>query len=136
MNGSPANPDRLYASQSNGWFGQLIQRSDDGGQTWTPVDNTFVYEGDPGTDQYYDGTQQCAGTRFTLASVLLAPFFCFPVFLFYRMQKLIALDDNTSPGSLTAVQGNALRYCMPPPHEPSVFQEGNRSSIHNAFTLE
>jgi hypothetical protein len=70
---------------------------------------------------YYDGTQQCAGTRFTLASVLLAPFFCFPVFLFYRMQKLIALDDNTSPGSLTAVQGNALRYCMPPPHEPSVF---------------
>jgi hypothetical protein len=29
--GSPVNPDRIYASQSTGWFGQIIQRSDDGG---------------------------------------------------------------------------------------------------------
>ena len=36
INGSPADPNRLYASQSTGWFGQLIQRSDDGGQTWEP----------------------------------------------------------------------------------------------------
>src|SRR5262245_41715329 len=42
VNGSPADPDRLYASQSTGWFGQLIQRSNDGGQTWAPVDNKFV----------------------------------------------------------------------------------------------
>ena len=34
VNGSPADPDRLYASQSGGWFGQVIQRSDDGGKTW------------------------------------------------------------------------------------------------------
>src|SRR5437879_2246591 len=31
---SPADPERLFASQSNGWFGQIIQRSDDGGKTW------------------------------------------------------------------------------------------------------
>jgi photosystem II stability/assembly factor-like uncharacterized protein len=54
--GSPANPDRLYASQSGGWFGQLIQRSDDGGATWEPVGNEFAYAGDPGTHQWYDGT--------------------------------------------------------------------------------
>ena len=33
LKGSPADPNRLYASQSTGWFGQLIQRSNDGGQT-------------------------------------------------------------------------------------------------------
>lgn len=54
--GSPADPDRLYASQSTSWFGQLIQRSDDGGRTWNPAGKDFTYEGDPGTHQYYDGT--------------------------------------------------------------------------------
>jgi photosystem II stability/assembly factor-like uncharacterized protein len=54
--GSPADPQRLYASQSNAWFGQQIQRSDDGGETWNPVGNTFAYEGVPGTHQWYDGT--------------------------------------------------------------------------------
>jgi photosystem II stability/assembly factor-like uncharacterized protein len=54
--GSPAEPSRLYAAQSTGWFGQLIQRSDDGGETWTPVGNEFSYEGAPGTHQWYDGT--------------------------------------------------------------------------------
>jgi photosystem II stability/assembly factor-like uncharacterized protein len=53
--GSPADPNRLYASQSGGWFGQLVQRSDDGGGTWNPVGNEFAYEGDPGTHQWYDG---------------------------------------------------------------------------------
>jgi hypothetical protein len=57
MNGSPADPDRLYASQSTGWFGQLIQRSNDGGKTWEPVGNKFAYEGVPGTHLWYDGTQ-------------------------------------------------------------------------------
>ncbi len=57
VNGSPADPNRLYASQSTGWFGQLIQRSDDGGETWNPVGKDFVYEGTPGTHQWYDGTQ-------------------------------------------------------------------------------
>jgi photosystem II stability/assembly factor-like uncharacterized protein len=56
INGSPAYPTRLYASQSSAWFGQMIQRSDDGGQTWEPVDNKFVYAGVPGTHQWYDGT--------------------------------------------------------------------------------
>jgi photosystem II stability/assembly factor-like uncharacterized protein len=57
INGSPADPNRIYASQSNAWFGQLIQRSDDGGQTWDPVENEFVYEGTPGTHQSFDGSQ-------------------------------------------------------------------------------
>lgn len=56
VKGSPVNPDRLYASQSSGWFGQVVQRSDDGGKTWEPVGNKFAYEGVPGTHQWYDGT--------------------------------------------------------------------------------
>jgi len=56
LKGSPADPQRLYASQSSGWFGQQIQRSSDGGATWQPVGNKFVYEGVPGTHQWYDGT--------------------------------------------------------------------------------
>src|SRR5438094_339666 len=43
LTGSPADPSRLYASQSTGWFGQLIQRSDDGGRTWEAVGNRFEY---------------------------------------------------------------------------------------------
>ena len=74
LKGSPADPNRIYASQSSGWFGQIIQRSDDGGQTWnTPgssseelkspegfprgESNKFVYEGEAGTHMWYDGTQ-------------------------------------------------------------------------------
>ena len=53
---SPVNPDRIYASQSSGWFGQIIQRSDDGGLTWAPVGNGFAYDGVAGTHQWYDGT--------------------------------------------------------------------------------
>jgi hypothetical protein len=56
LKGSPTDPDRLYASQSTSWFGQLIQRSDDGGRTWAPVGNEFRYDGVPGTHQWYDGT--------------------------------------------------------------------------------
>jgi photosystem II stability/assembly factor-like uncharacterized protein len=57
LKGSPVDPNRLYASQSSGWFGQMIQRSDDGGKTWETVGNEFVYDGVPGTHQWYDGTQ-------------------------------------------------------------------------------
>lgn len=73
LKGSPVDPNRIYASQSSGWFGQLIQRSDDGGETWNtpggekaPVPgefppqgaaNQFVYEGEVGTHKWYDGTQ-------------------------------------------------------------------------------
>ncbi len=79
VKGSPADPNRLYASQSSGWFGQLIQRSDDGGKTWhqpgTPAgqpaapgppkseSNNFAYDASPETGkaltthQWYDGTQ-------------------------------------------------------------------------------
>jgi photosystem II stability/assembly factor-like uncharacterized protein len=56
LKGSPADPDRLYASQSNAWFGQLVQRSNDGGKTWEAVGNQFSYDGVPGTHQSYDGT--------------------------------------------------------------------------------
>src|SRR5437899_3910912 len=75
VKGSPVDPNRLYASQTSGWFGQIIQRSDDGGKTWfqpgTPAgeptttsdgmpkgeSNKFVYDGIPGSHQWYDGTQ-------------------------------------------------------------------------------
>ena len=57
LKGSPVDPNRIYASQSSGWFGQMIQRSEDGGETWGPVGNEFVYDGVPGTHQWYDGTQ-------------------------------------------------------------------------------
>jgi hypothetical protein len=57
LKGSPADPDRLYASQSSDWFGQVIHRSDDGGKSWAPVGNEFAYNGNPGTHQWYDGTQ-------------------------------------------------------------------------------
>jgi hypothetical protein len=54
--GSPADPDRVYAAPSGGWFGQVIQRSDDGGATWNTVGNDFTYAGVPGNHQWYDGT--------------------------------------------------------------------------------
>jgi len=78
MKGSPADPNRIYASQNSGWFGQIIQRSSDGGKTWeTPggekmpagpeppagASNKFVYDVSPEsgkpltTHQWYDGTQ-------------------------------------------------------------------------------
>ena len=72
VKGSPIDPNRLYASQSSGWFGQVLQRSDDGGKTWNPPgggatmspegmpkgeSNKFVYEGAVGTHLWYDGTQ-------------------------------------------------------------------------------
>jgi hypothetical protein len=80
LKGSPADPNRIYASQTSGWFGQVIQRSDDGGKTWhqpgTPKgeetgpggmpkgeSNKFVYDTSPETGkpltthQFYDGTQ-------------------------------------------------------------------------------
>jgi photosystem II stability/assembly factor-like uncharacterized protein len=80
IKGSPADPNRLYASQTSGWFGQMIQRSDDGGKNWyqpgtppgepappggmpKPASNKFVYDvsaetGKPlTTHQFYDGTQ-------------------------------------------------------------------------------
>ena len=73
VKGSPADPNRIYASQSSGWFGQVIQRSSDGGKTWeTPgggptkapdgmqagESNKFVYEGEPGTHLFYDGSSK------------------------------------------------------------------------------
>jgi hypothetical protein len=72
LKGSPVDPNRIYASQTSGWFGQIIQRSNDGGLTWetpggepTPgpgdmprgESNRFVYEGEVGTHKWYDGTQ-------------------------------------------------------------------------------
>jgi len=74
LKGSRVDPNRLYASQSSSWFGQIIQRSDDGGKTWHPPgtkpedlmgsdgmpngeSNMFLYEGEVGTHKWYDGTQ-------------------------------------------------------------------------------
>ncbi len=56
MKGSPADPNRIYVSQTSGWFGQQVQRSDDGGKTWNQVGNKFLYDGPTGTHQWYDGT--------------------------------------------------------------------------------
>ena len=56
VKGSPVDPNRVYASQTSGWFGQIVQRSSDGGQTWETVGNKFDYDGVPGTHQWYDGT--------------------------------------------------------------------------------
>ena len=56
MKGSQVDPNRIYASQSSGWFGQVVHRSDDGGKSWQTVGNEFIYEGTTGTHQWYDGT--------------------------------------------------------------------------------
>ncbi len=53
---SPANPNRIYASQGTDWFGQVVHRSDDGGQTWEAVGNEFAYTGKTEPHQWYDGT--------------------------------------------------------------------------------
>jgi photosystem II stability/assembly factor-like uncharacterized protein len=56
MKASPADPNRIYASQSSSWFGQIVQRSSDGGKTWETVGNKFAYEGAVGNHLWYDGT--------------------------------------------------------------------------------
>ena len=56
LKGSPVDPNRLYASQTSGWFGQVIQLSKDGGKTWETGGNEFKYAGTPGTHLWYDGT--------------------------------------------------------------------------------
>ncbi|MDQ6719265.1 MAG: exo-alpha-sialidase, partial [Candidatus Dormibacteraeota bacterium] len=58
VKGSPADPNRLYASQNTSWFGQLIQRSNDGGKTWQAMEGKFAYDGEPGTHKWYDGTSR------------------------------------------------------------------------------
>jgi len=57
VKGSPVDPNRIYASQTSAWFGQKIQRSDDGGKTWEPMGDKFAYDGATTTHQWYDGTQ-------------------------------------------------------------------------------
>jgi photosystem II stability/assembly factor-like uncharacterized protein len=54
LKGSPADPDRLYASQTSGWFGQVLQRSDDGGKTWNAAGNQFLYDGETHSHKWYD----------------------------------------------------------------------------------
>ena len=56
LDASPADPDRIWAAPSSGWFGQQIHRSDDGGHSWQPMGSDFAYTGQPGTHQWYDGT--------------------------------------------------------------------------------
>jgi len=56
LKGSPADQNRLYCSQSTGWFGQVLQRSNDAGKTWETVGNQFAYDGVPGQHLWYDGT--------------------------------------------------------------------------------
>jgi photosystem II stability/assembly factor-like uncharacterized protein len=58
VKGSPADPNRLYASQNTGWFGQVIQRSNDGGKTWQAMEGKFAYDGELGTHKWYDGTSR------------------------------------------------------------------------------
>ncbi|TAL13181.1 MAG: exo-alpha-sialidase [Frankiales bacterium] len=56
LKGSPVDPDRIWASQSGDWFGQVIQRSTDGGRSWDAVGNDFSYDGETGDHQFYDGS--------------------------------------------------------------------------------
>jgi len=56
LKGSPVDPNRIYASQCSSWFGQMIQRSNDGGKSWEAVGNKFAYEGEVGQHQWYDGS--------------------------------------------------------------------------------
>ncbi len=56
LKGSPADSNRIYASQCSDWFGQMIQRSNDGGETWEAVGKDFDYVGELGTHQWYDGS--------------------------------------------------------------------------------
>lgn len=56
MKGSKVNPDLIWASQPNDWFGQQVHRSIDGGKTWEQVGNELNYIGETGTHQWYDGT--------------------------------------------------------------------------------
>ncbi len=58
IKGSPADLNRLYASQVSDWFGQVMQRSDDGGKTWDTISNEFAYEGEVGEHQWYDGSMR------------------------------------------------------------------------------
>jgi len=55
IKGSPVDPNRIYVSQSSSWSGQVIQVSTDGGKTFEPAGNEFIYEGETGTHQWYDG---------------------------------------------------------------------------------
>src|SRR5690349_7111618 len=56
LKGSPADPNRVYASQSSGWFGQVMHRSNDGGKTWETVGNQFAYEGPVNEHRWYDNS--------------------------------------------------------------------------------
>jgi photosystem II stability/assembly factor-like uncharacterized protein len=56
MKASPVDPNRIYAAQNTSWFGQQIQRSNDGGKTWEPVGNDFSYATPTGDHLWYDGT--------------------------------------------------------------------------------
>lgn len=56
IKGSTLNSELIFAAQANDWFGQIIHRSSDGGVTWEQVGNTFTYDGETGTHQWYDGT--------------------------------------------------------------------------------
>jgi photosystem II stability/assembly factor-like uncharacterized protein len=56
LKASPVDPDRIYVSQASDWFGQVMHRSNDGGQTWETIGNDFAYDGATGAHLWYDGT--------------------------------------------------------------------------------
>ena len=57
LKGSNVDPNRIYASQTSGWFGQIIQRSDDGGKTWIQP-GTSPGEANPAQGALFEARRQ------------------------------------------------------------------------------
>jgi len=129
VKGSPVDPNRIYASQTSGWFGQIIQRSDNGGKTWnTPgssaeelknpdgmskgESNKFVYDTSAGTTEHsIHGSSNASGiwnrrwairTPFTPASKMRP----------YSVQQTAASRGTNWPACAAAIpdrSGNLAR---------------------------
>src|SRR6266853_904385 len=121
VKGSPVDPNRIYAAQNTGWFGQIIQRSDDGGKTWNPVGNKFAYEGATGQHLWYEGIPDPnAEVGHCVHRIAMNP--SRPDTLFMQKHWDVMRSDNAGE-SWTEVSGNLPSDFGFPievhPHEPN-----------------